>query len=129
MINIVPSACSLSAPTGTLTVQGPTCLVAAPAKGKGSITDDGEIFYPAYAVLIGLPENPLPINTNVTFNFVYLEADTAGHSALFDGNGTINTALNGNDVNITAGSFFCDGSPVCSGMSGTITGYEVITTQ
>ena len=89
-VTLVPSACSVSTPIGTFTVQGTSCYIADSNSGQGSITEASvptSFLLPPQGVLIGIGP-PIPTNNSPQVDFVFVEADTSGDVVVFNGNGT-----------------------------------------
>lgn len=127
-VSLIPSACTVSTPVGTFTVQAATyttvCAIADNNTGQGSISGAGQFIYPPQGVLLGnisgfssskeLGAAASPVS------LLFVEADQDGNIAVFDGQG--NTGDNPNIPSIS-GTWTCDPkSPVCAGMSGTFSG-------
>ncbi len=116
---IVPSACSVTTPVGTFTVQGPSCFIADNNTGQGSISGTGQFIYPPQGVLLGVPYNPVPVTegSTVPVDLLFVEADQFGDFAVFDGTGTISVG------STMSGTWTCvPQTPVCLGDSGTFSG-------
>jgi hypothetical protein len=110
---LVSSPCSVTTPIGTFTVQGPVCVIADNNTGQGSVTGTGDLFYPPQGVLMGVNFNPPPANSSLDLLFV--EADSLGNVAVFDGVGIVNNE-------VITGTWTCNvNSPGCAGLSGTFT--------
>ena len=113
---LVSSACTVSTPIGTFTVQGPTCFIADNNTGQGSVSGTGSLIYPPQGVLVGVPANPAPDNSSL--NLLFVEADQFGDAAVFEGKGTVASGT-------MTGTWSCDSnSPICSGLNGTFSGTQ-----
>jgi hypothetical protein len=116
---LVSSACSVSTPIGSFTVQGPACFIADNNTGQGSITTtSGTFLYPPQGVLIGAQSNPTAANTSQAIDLLFVEADSSGDVAVFNGTGTISSGS-------ISGTWSCNAnSPSCTGLSGTFSGTQ-----
>ena len=116
---LVPSACAVLTNMGGFDVSGPVCFIADNQTGQGSMSSTGDLSYPPQMVLVGVPQDQIPVGTAVAFNLLYLEADSGYAFAVFDGAGTV---TNG----VTTGTYNCSmlGGELCAIPSGTFTGTE-----
>ena len=115
-LTLVSSPCSVTAPVGTFSVQGPVCFIANNNSGQGSISGTGLSIYASntgQGVLIGVPSNPVPPGS--TLNLLFVAANNSGFVE-FTGSGTV-----GNGTMTGTGS--CSAStPACQGVTGTFSG-------
>jgi len=115
-VTFVSSPCSVTSPVGTFSVEGPVCFVANNNSGQGSITGKGLLSNAnnnGVGVLIGVPANPVPANSN--FNILGVVGNNAG-VVEFTGTGTV---VNGT----MKGTGSCSSStPMCQGVSASFTG-------
>jgi len=115
-VSLVSSACSVSTPVGTFTVQGPSCFIADDNTGQGTISGTGNFFYPPQGLLAGVPYNPTPSNGSATVDLLFVEADQFGDIAVANGIGTVTNGT-------IAGTWTCNpDTPICTGLSGTFSG-------
>jgi hypothetical protein len=109
-VNLVSSACTVSTPIGTFTVQGASCSIADDNTGQGSISGTGSFFYPPAGVLVGLSSGQIEL--------VFVEADQFGDAAVINGNGTLSSGA-------ISGTWTCNAATsVCLGFSGTFAGTQ-----
>jgi hypothetical protein len=123
-VALVSSACSVSTPIGTFTVQGPSCFIADDNSGQGSITGTGSFIYPPQGVLLGATVSPVPSGQTASINLLFVEADQFGDAAVFSGTGTV-TSASGSGTAALSGNWECaSNSPACVGLSGTFSGTQ-----
>jgi hypothetical protein len=114
-VKLVSSACSVTTPVGTFTVQGPVCFIANNNSGNGSITGGSTTAASAgQGVLIGVAADPAPANAK--FNLVFVAGYADGTFAEFTGSGTVG------DKSLTGTGACSSTTPVCQGMTGSFTG-------
>ena len=96
-----PSSCTVEAPAGEFSVQGPSCFL------SESVTSSGTLF-PVQSILIGTTENPAPNDSTV--NFIVVEGNAVFGASGVVSNGTL------------SGQWGCPPEqPGCVGASGTFT--------
>lgn len=116
-VTLVSSPCTVSSSVGSFAVQGPSCFVADNQTSQGSLSGSGSFLYPPQGVLVGVPSDPIPANTSVGVNVLFVEADLLGDLAVFSGTGTESNAS-------LTGTWNCDTSLtfVCTGIGGSFSG-------
>jgi hypothetical protein len=115
----VSSPCSVTTPVGTFSVQGPVCFTANNNSGQGSISGTGipsSSKNNGQGVLIGVAANPVP--SGGAFNLLFVAGDANGTVVEFTGGGTVT------DGTMTGNGSCSTSTPICQGMSSTISGTQ-----
>ena len=119
-VTLISSPCSVTAPLGTFSVQGPVCFIANNNALTGSITGAGISTVSkklGQGVLVGVAANPVP--NNATASLVFVSAAGGGNYVEFTGTGTL---TNGK----MTGTGACNSTltSLCSGVSATFAATE-----